>query len=115
MLPYDKRLIDRSRKLRKEMTPAEKYLWSKLKSKQLGYWFYRQKPIGIYIADFYCPHGKLVIEIDGNQHFSNQAAEYDKERSNYLKSIGQRILRFTNQEALTNIDKVIFTIRKELG
>jgi very-short-patch-repair endonuclease len=114
MLPYDKRLVERSRLLRKAMTPAEKYIWARLKNKQLGQWFYRQKPIGVFIADFYCPHAKLVLEIDGGQHLSKESLEYDRERSIYFLSIGQRTIRLSNREVLTNISVVIERIKKEL-
>jgi very-short-patch-repair endonuclease len=113
MLPYDKRLILRSRQLRNEMTPAEKYIWSRLKNKQLGHWFYRQKPVGIFISDFYCPHSKLVIEIDGSQHFTKEALKYDRERSAYFISIKRRILRFKNKEVLSNITTVLEKIKEE--
>ncbi len=115
MLPYDRRLRDRSRQLRNEMTPAEKHLWSKLRNKRLGHWFYRQKPVGIFITDFYCPHAKLVIEVDGGQHFRREAIEYDKERSKYFKSLKRRVVRFTNKEVLTNVEKVIEKIKTELA
>jgi very-short-patch-repair endonuclease len=111
MLPYDKRLIERSRQLRNEMTPAEKYIWARLKNKQLGYLFYRQKPVGIFIADFYCPHIKLVIEIDGGQHFTKEARKYDRERSAFFVSIKLRVLRFTNKEVLSNITAVLEKIK----
>jgi very-short-patch-repair endonuclease len=115
LLPYDKRLRDRSRQLRNEMTPAEKYLWARLRNKQLGYWFYRQKPAGIFITDFYCAHAKLIIEVDGGQHFITSAIGYDRERSKYFKSIERRVLRFTNQEVLSNIQTVIERIKKEIN
>jgi very-short-patch-repair endonuclease len=114
MLPYDKRLIERSRQLRNEMAPAEQYIWERLKKKQLGCWFYRQKPIGVFVADFYCPHAKLVLEIDGGQHFSKEALKYDRERSAYFVSIGLRILRFSNKEVLSNIITVLGKIKGEL-
>jgi very-short-patch-repair endonuclease len=114
MLPYDKRLVGRSRRLRNEMTPAEKYIWLRLKNKQLGHWFYRQKPVGVFIADFYCLHSKLVIEIDGGQHFTKEALKYDRERSAYFVSIRLRILRFTNKEVLSNIVTVLEKIRGKL-
>jgi very-short-patch-repair endonuclease len=114
LLPYDKRLRDRSRQLRNEMTPAEKYLWSKIRNKRLGYWFYRQKPVGIFITDFYCPHSNLVIEVDGGQHFTVEAVVYDKERSKFIRSIQRRAIRFTNKEVLTNVDGVIEKIRQEM-
>jgi very-short-patch-repair endonuclease len=114
MLPYDRRLKERSQQLRNTMTSSEQILWSKLKGKQLGCWFYRQKPIGIYIADFYCHKVKLVIEVDGSQHISNENAKYDKERNEYMAGIGIRVLRFTNTKVLTNIKGVIEEIKKEL-
>jgi very-short-patch-repair endonuclease len=114
MLPYDRSLRDRSRQLRNDLTPAEQFLWSKMKRKQLGCWFYRQKPVGIYIADFYCPSAKLVIETDGGQHMHGKILEYDKARNEYISGIGLRILRFTNRQVLTNIGEVIKRI-KNLG
>ena len=115
ILPYDKRLRDRSRQLRKDMTAAEMFLWSKIRMKQVnGYWFYRQRPIGIYIADFYCPRAKIVIEVDGGQHSENEAIEYDKARDEYMVSIGLKVLRFTNIEVLTNIEGVIEVIERHI-
>ena len=108
MLPYDKNLRDRSRQLRNEMTTAEQFLWSKIRLNQInGRRFYRQKLIGEYIADFYCPKTKLVIEVDGGLHLSHEVAEYDKVRSEYMEGMGLRILRFTNIEVLTNIKEVL--------
>ncbi|MGD1118473.1 MAG: DUF559 domain-containing protein, partial [Dehalococcoidales bacterium] len=81
MEPYSKKLKERSRQLRDNMTDAERSLWSKLRMRQLqGLIFYRQKPIGGYIVDFYCPKAKLVIEVDGGQHFTAEGVEYDKAR-----------------------------------
>ena len=97
------------------MTDAEKHLWSKIKMKQFkGLWFYRQKPIGVYIADFYCSKAKLVIEVDGGQHFMNEGIEYDKARDEYMASIGLKVLRFTNTEVLNNIDGVVGIIEQNL-
>jgi|WetSurMetagenome_2_1015567.scaffolds.fasta_scaffold924794_1 very-short-patch-repair endonuclease len=115
MLPYDRRLRDRSRQLRNDMTPAEKYLWSKLRYKQLGYWFYRQKPAGIFITDFYCAHANLIIEVDGSQHFSVDAMDYDQNRTQYFRSLKRRVIRFTNKEVLSNIQTVIDRIKQEIG
>jgi len=73
MLSYEKGLRQLSRNLGTNMTDAEKLLWSKLRGKQLnGHQFYRQKIIGRYIADFYCPKSKLVIEADGGQHYGSE-------------------------------------------
>ncbi|MDD4924168.1 MAG: endonuclease domain-containing protein [Dehalococcoidales bacterium] len=112
MLSYKEKLKKPSRQLRHDMTDTERYLWSKLKMRQLnGYQFYRQKPIGNYIVDFYCPALKLVIEVDGSQHFYNDGLEHDKERDAYINSLGLKVLRFTNVEVLKNMqgvfDKII--------
>ncbi len=93
------------KKLRNEMTPQEVLLWNKLKNSQLGHKFRRQESIGKYIADFYCPRLKLVIEIDGSQHLDN--ALYDFERDRYFKNLGLIVLRFWNNEINTNISGVI--------
>ena len=83
--------------------------------KQLkGYQFYRQKPIGDYIVDFFCPGAKLVIEIDGSHHLVGETIEYDRIRDDYLSSLGLRVLRFTNTDVLTDIDTVVDSIRGEI-
>ncbi len=111
MLPYNKNLKQRSRQLRKSMTDAERHLWVKIRMKQLkGYQFYRQKPIGDYIVDFFCPRAKLVIEVDGSQHSSDEMTEYDRIRDEHIRSLGLRVLRFTNTEVLTNIEGIIESI-----
>jgi very-short-patch-repair endonuclease len=116
MLPYDRRLRERSQQLRKNMTAAETFLWSKIRMKQIkGCWFYRQKPVGEYIADFYCPRAKLVVEVDGGQHFSDDVIEYDRARDKYMTSLGLRVLRFANIDVLTNIAGVIELIEREIG
>jgi very-short-patch-repair endonuclease len=115
VLPYDAKLKERSRLLRKTMTDAEVVLWSKLRMKQLkGFQFFRQKPIGGYIADFFCMKAKLVIEIDGGQHFSEDTADYDRTRDERLKNLGLKVLRFTNTDVLKNIDGVVEIILDDL-
>ncbi len=115
MLPYNKNLKQRSRQLRENMTDAERHLWAKIRMKQLkGYQFYRQKPIGDYIVDFFCPRAKLVIEVDGSQHFSDEMTEYDRIRDEHMSSLGLRVLRFTNTEALTNIEGIIESILENM-
>ncbi|HEX74210.1 MAG TPA: endonuclease domain-containing protein [Dehalococcoidia bacterium] len=111
MLPYNENLKQPSRQLRKNMTDAEKHLWAKIRMKQLkGYQFYRQKPIGDYIVDFFYPRAKLVIEVDGSQHLVGETIQYDRIRNDYLSSLGLRVLRFTNTEVLTNIKGVVESI-----
>ena len=115
ILPYDKKLKTASRELRTNMTDAEICLWSKLRNRQIkGYQFYRQKPAGNYIVDFYSPKAKLVIEVDGGQHFFSSSVEYDKVRDDYLNSIGLRVLRFTNTDVFTNIEGVVTRIEEEI-
>jgi very-short-patch-repair endonuclease len=95
------------------MTDAERLIWSKLRMKQFkGLLFSRQKPLGEYIADFYCHKARLVIEIDGGQHFTNSAIKYDNARSKYLEELGLTVLRFTNLDVLENIEGVMDTIDK---
>lgn len=109
------KLKDRRVELRDKQTPQEIMLWSKLRREQLGFKFRRQHSIGGYIADFYCPSKKLVIEIDGSQHFKKDSREYDEVRSQYLKGLNIKVLRFTNTEINTNIDSVTNFIFKELN
>ena len=115
MFPYNANLKQRSRQLRENMTDAERYLWAKLRRKQLkGYQFYRQKPIGDYIVDFFCPRAKLVIEVEGSQHFSEEITEYDRIRDEYMSSLGLRVVRFTNTEVLAHIEGVVESIEEEI-
>ena len=108
------KLINRRKDLRNNATPQEILLWNKLKHSQLGAKFRRQHSIGGYIADFYCPSKKLVIEIDGSQHFEKEAKEYDDIRSAYFEGLDIKVLRFTNAEINTNMDGVLLKILSEL-
>lgn len=93
MLPYNKKLKNYSRALRKNMTEAEKLLWSKLRRKQIkDYQFYRQKIIGNCIVDFYYPKSNLIIELDGGQHYIAEGKFKDKNREAYLKNFKFNIL-----------------------
>jgi very-short-patch-repair endonuclease len=115
MLPYNKKLKRRARELRSRMTDAEIFLWRKLRRKQLyGVIFSRQKTLGNYIVDFYCPAAQLVIEIDGGQHYLEEAALRDAKRDTYLRGMGLMVLRFSNLDVLKCIDGVIGTIVKVL-
>ncbi len=108
MLQYNKSLKQLSRNLRKNMTDAEKLLWSKIRGKQLnGLQFYRQKIIGNYIADFYCPKARLVIEIDGGQHYSAEGKEKDRLRDGSIARTGITVLRFSDREVLENLESVL--------
>jgi very-short-patch-repair endonuclease len=108
MLRYDKSLKAYSRSLRVNMTKSEKLLWEKIKGKQFkGYHFYRQKTIGNYIGDFYCPKAKLVIELDGGRHYSPEGKKRDKARDGYMKGIGLKVLRFSDKEVFENTHGVL--------
>ena len=98
MLPYLVQSKEHARVLRKAMTDAELKLWRMIRKKQMnGLQFYRQKPLGTYIADFYCPARKIVIEVDGGQHYEEKKIKKDEERSKYLQEkLGLKVLRFTN-------------------
>jgi len=117
-LYYKPHLKDNSRKLRKTMTESEVILWNKIRRKQLkNLQFNRQKPLGKYVVDFYCPLKKLVIEIDGGQHYDNgKITKKDLEREKFIKEIlGLKIVRFTNIEIKQNlasvIDKILETLK----
>jgi len=79
-----------------------------LRRKQLkGFPFYRQKPIGKYIVDFYCPNANLVIELDGGQHYSKTGQEKDGTRDNVLKEMGIKVLRFSDRDVFENLSGVM--------
>jgi len=100
---YNHKLLENARYLRNNMTNAEKDTWRMLRGKQIsGYDFHRQKPIGNFIADFYCHSLKLVIEIDGISHEEKEVIENDKRKNEYFASIGLNILRFTDDEVFGN-------------
>ena len=99
--------------LRLNMTEAEKLLWEKLRKKQLGLRFKAQHPIERFIVDFYCHKAKFVIELDGEIH--NSQKEYDLGREAELDKYGILVLRFTNDEVITDINSVIDRIKKSLA
>jgi very-short-patch-repair endonuclease len=108
MLPCNKDLKPLARQLRKNMTDAERALWAKLRRKQLnGCIFYRQKTIGNYIVDFFCPAERLIVELDGGQHYSEEGRAKDEARSRYLIGLGLKVMRFSDLDVLKNIDGVL--------
>lgn len=116
MLIYNSNLKQTARRLRKEMTPSEQLLWARLRRKQLqGTQFYRQKPIGTYIVDFYAPNAKLVVEVDGSQHLVLKHRQNDRERDAYLTNAGLQVLRFSNMQVLQEIDAVVDAISQVLA
>ncbi|MCP4713564.1 MAG: endonuclease domain-containing protein [Deltaproteobacteria bacterium] len=102
-----------AKQLRKNATDAERFLWSKLRAKQVGgFKFRRQQPIGKYIVDFVNLEKKVIVELDGSQHAENKAK--DHERDTWLKQEGFAVLRFWNNELFENIEGVLEVIRKQV-
>ncbi len=113
MLNYRDTLKPLAKQLRGNMTDAEQKLWFHLRRKQiLGVAFFRQRPIGEYIVDFYAPTKKLVIEVDGSQHFDADIYAKDAARTAYLESLGFHVLRFNNQQVLTETASVLEMIHR---
>ena len=108
-LSYDGRNKPFAQKLRREMTRQEKRLWYGFLS-SYPVRFRRQKQFGYYIVDFYCAAKKLVVEIDGSQHYEPEAEASDAKRTAYLESIGLRVVRFGNYDVDTHFDGVCATI-----
>ena len=97
MIPYNRKLKQRSQAMRRDATPEENKLWYEFLS-TLSCRFLRQKPLGNYIVDFYAPSQKLVIELDGSQHLTEEGMVYDCIRDDFLLSFGLRVLRIQNKE-----------------
>jgi very-short-patch-repair endonuclease len=115
MREYRHNLKPPSRELREKMTDAEQLLWSRLRRKQLhGVQFYRQKPIGPYIVDFFAPGAGLVIEVDGSQHSEPGHLERDLMRDRCLVDGGLLVLRFNNRDVLLETDAVVEQIFEEI-
>ena len=115
MLKYNPNLKQPSRHLRSEMTDAEQALWARLRRKQImDVQFYRQKPIGRYIADFYAPKVYLVVEVDGGGHFEEETKQYDARRTEFLQTQGLKVLRFNNLEILKELEAVMLVIWREV-
>ncbi|MGA2290727.1 endonuclease domain-containing protein [Bradyrhizobium sp.] len=105
------KLRSNARTLRRNSTDAERILWSELRDHRLnGAGFRRQVPIANYIADFVCHAARLVIELDGGQHFSDQAEQADARRSAVIEAKGFQVLRFSNHDVMTNRAGVLETI-----
>ena len=108
MLKYKTKLKPNARRLRKEMTDSERNLWARLRRKQImDVQFYRQKPLGPYIVDFYAPKAKIVVEVDGSQHMDEDVEQKDVQRDKYLKSQDLSVLRFNNLQVLQEMDSVV--------
>ena len=117
-LPYKHGLIAQAKSLRKHATPQENHLWYDF----LRFYpvrFQRQKAIGAYVADFYCHAAKLVVEVDGSQHYERQGVEHDEKRTAELSEYGLMILRFSNREINTEFqavcEKVDIVVKERLS
>jgi very-short-patch-repair endonuclease len=116
MKKYNPILKKPAKALRKSMTDAERTIWAKVRGKQIhGLQFYRQKPLLSFIVDFYCPKAKLVIELDGGQHFTEDQRKKDRDRDSQLAALGLRVLRFNNRQVFKQIDAVMALIWHEVG
>jgi very-short-patch-repair endonuclease len=106
--------VDRARGLRVGMTDAEQVLWYRLRNRQLdGHKFRRQHEIDHYVVDVVCSERMPVMELDGSQHFDQQ--DYDEARTCYLQTKGYRVLRFWNNDVLTNIESVLAAVMEALA
>lgn len=110
---YDPNLKTAAKRLRDEMTAAEKKIWYEFLQNH-EFRFLRQKPIGNYIVDFYCPRLKLVIEIDGATHLDEKDKAYDENRTKFFTSLGIRVLRFWNDDILSGVHIIGEIIDKEI-
>jgi very-short-patch-repair endonuclease len=105
-----KEKLERSRELRREMTPAEKLLWQEVRAKKLGVRFRREQVIAGFIADFYCHKAALVVVVDGDIH--DLQRDEDARREKVLRELGLRIIRFRNNDVIKNRSAVIEKIRE---
>ena len=112
-IAYRKSLTPRAQALRRDPTPAEKKLWFEF-LRDLPQKFTRQKPLGQYVADFYCSRQRLVIELDGDSHYTARAQRYDEDRTAELAMRGVRVIRFTNLEVAENFEAVCAAITTAL-
>ena len=113
-MPSDPELTSRAQELRKNMTPEERKLWYQYLRQYPVQWN-RQKVIGSYIVDFYCKRAKLIVELDGSQHYEAQGMAYDAARTAYLQELGFLVLRFPNSEVNGNLSGVCELIDHTVG
>ena len=113
MKTYNKGIIPLAKELRANMTPEEKHLWYDF-LREYPIRFQRQKTIGNYIADFYCARARLVIEIDGSMHGTDENIQKDRERTEYLESIGLSVIRFTNNDVRKKFEGVCLFIDEQV-
>ena len=116
-IPKDNHQLENARQLRREMTPHERKLWY-LFLRKYPVKIYKQRIIGRFIVDFYCASAKLIIEVDGSQHYEPQNMAYDTERSAFLSALDLEVLRFSNREIDRDFrsicEQIDFTIQNRL-
>ena len=116
-IPKDNTQLENARRLRREMTPHERKLWY-LFLRKYPVKIYKQRIIGRFIVDFYCASAKLVIEVDGSQHYEPQGMTYDAERSAFLSSLDLEVLRFSNRDIYRELhgvcEQIDITIQSRL-
>ena len=111
---YTKSASKNSKELRQNQTDTESILWHYLRNRSLNnIKFRRQVPIGKYIADFVCMEKRLVVELDGSQHLENNNLEYDEKRTQYLNSLGYKVIRIYNNDISKNINSILEYIIQE--
>ena len=111
-----RKLFLSARNMRENPTKAEQKLWNALSDKKLdGYKFRRQHPLGPFIADFYCHKSKLVIEVDDGYHKEKEQQRYDKQRTKLIQEVNIHELRFTNEQVLHQLEKVLEEIKNKLN
>jgi len=113
-LRYPQGAIPKARQLRRSLTDAERKLWSLLRHNQLGVRFRRQVAFGPYILDFFSTRAKLVVELDGSQHYQTEILDKDMKRDNFLRKHGFAVLRFNNREFLKNPEVVLEIIHEHI-
>ena len=112
-ISYNPKLVEKARENRRNQTTAEKKMWSILQNRQLeNYKFLRQKPLNNFIADFYCAELMLVIEVDGDSHIKQR--EYDMLRSEKLEEYGIKVIRYQNNEIMSNLDSVYKDLKEKI-
>ena len=112
-LSYNRQLVEKAKQLRKNMTPAEKRLWYGY-LRMFKFRILRQRSINNFIVDFFCAQLILVIEVDGESHFTDKGKDYDWERTQILEGYGLKVLRFTNDEVLQDWEGVCRRIEEEI-
>ena len=106
-LHYRKGSIGKARRLRRERTEAERKLWSHLRAKKLGVHFRKQAPFGPYILDFLCIKARLVVAVDGSQHYTEEGMRRDAKRDTYLRAHGLTVLQFSTYDTIRDVAGVV--------